>query len=38
MRKTFAGFRIEVVKSRCSISAKANQAVGEVLISNFKGW
>ncbi|MBI2769974.1 MAG: DNA adenine methylase [Burkholderiales bacterium] len=36
VRDTFANFRIEAVKTRYSISAKDNQAVGEVLISNFK--
>ena len=36
VRNTFAGFNVEAVKTRYSISAKANQAVGEVLIANFK--
>lgn len=29
-------FHIEAVKTRYSISAKANQPVGEVLITNFR--
>lgn len=33
--ETFSGFRIEAIKTRYSISAKGNQAVGEVLITNF---
>jgi DNA adenine methylase len=36
-RETFAGFRMEAVKTQYSISTKANQAIGEVLMSNFKG-
>lgn len=36
VRETFREFRIEAVKTRYSISATANQAVGEVLITNFK--
>jgi DNA adenine methylase len=36
VRATFKGFEIEAVKTRYSISAKANQLVGEVLISNYK--
>jgi DNA adenine methylase len=36
VRETFAQFRIEQVKTRYSIAAKANQEVGEVLISNYK--
>ncbi|MGJ7564480.1 hypothetical protein ACSFBM_11535 [Variovorax sp. GB1R11] len=35
VRQTFSDFRIEAVKTRYSIAAKANQAVGEVLISKF---
>lgn len=36
VRDTFTGFHIESVKTRYSISAKSNQSVGEVLISNFR--
>ncbi len=36
VRETFANFEIEAVKTRYSISAHANQQVGEVLITNFK--
>lgn len=36
VRETFANFHIDAVKTRYSISAKANQEVGEVLITNFK--
>lgn len=36
VRETFSGFHFEPVKTRYSISAKANQAVGEVLITNFR--
>ena len=36
VRETFSNFKFEVVKTRYSVSAKANQEVGEVLISNFK--
>jgi len=36
VRETFANFNIDAVKTRYSISAKANQVVGEVLITNFK--
>jgi DNA adenine methylase len=35
VRDTFANFQIERVPTRYSINAKANQAVGEVLITNF---
>lgn len=35
VRDTFANFKIEAVKTRYSISAKASQPVGEVLITNF---
>ncbi|CAN5440039.1 DNA adenine methylase [soil metagenome] len=35
VRETFAGFRIDAVKTRYSISAKGSQAVGEVLIYNY---
>jgi DNA adenine methylase len=35
VRDTFANFKIERVPTRYSINAKANQAVGEVLITNF---
>lgn len=37
VREIFANFHIEPVKTRYSISARANQEVGEVLICNFKG-
>lgn len=36
VRDVFGNFRIEAVKTRYSISAKANTQVGEVLITNFK--
>ena len=36
VRDVFANFQIEAVPTRYSISAKANQKVGEVLITNFK--
>lgn len=36
VREVFANFQIEAVPTRYSISAKANQKVGEVLITNFK--
>lgn len=36
VRETFADFRVEAVKTRYTISAAGNQAVGEVLITNFK--
>ena len=36
VRAVFKGFHIEAVKTRYSIAAKANQLVGEVLISNYK--
>lgn len=36
VRETFAAFRIEAVKTRYSVSAAGNQAVGEVLVTNFK--
>ncbi|WP_341892166.1 hypothetical protein [Variovorax sp. YR752] len=36
VRETFGGFHIEAVKTGYSISANAKQAVGEVLIANFK--
>lgn len=35
VRETFSRFKIEAVKTRYSISAHANQSVGEVLITNF---
>lgn len=35
VRETFAAFRLEKVATRYSISAHANQAVGEVLIRNY---
>jgi DNA adenine methylase len=35
VRDTFANFQIERVATRYSINAKASQAVGEVLITNF---
>lgn len=35
VRETFAAFSIEKVATRYSISARANQAVGEVLIRNY---
>lgn len=35
VRQTFGAFKIEKVATRYSISAKANQAVGEVLITNY---
>lgn len=35
VRQTFTNFKIEAVKTRYSISAKASQPVGEVLITNF---
>ncbi len=37
VREVFANFQIETVKTRYSLSAKQNQEVGEVLITNFKG-
>jgi len=37
VREIFKGFRIEAVKTRYSVGAARSQAVGEVLISNFKG-
>jgi DNA adenine methylase len=36
VREVFANFRIEAVKTRYSVGAKANKEVGEVLITNFK--
>ena len=36
VREVFANFQIEAVPTRYSISARANQKVGEVLITNFK--
>jgi len=35
VREVFANFQIESVRTRYSISAKANKEVGEVLITNF---
>ena len=35
VREVFGSFHIHEVQTRYSISAKAKQAVGEVLISNF---
>lgn len=35
VRETFANFKFDEVKTRYSIGAKANKAVGEVLIRNF---
>lgn len=36
VREVFGNFRIDAVKTRYSIAAKANKEVGEVLIMNFK--